>query len=100
MAAARRVRELVQSGCRYRDITLVCTDMGQYEPLVNLIFSRMHIPIYQSGTEDILQKSMIATVLTALDAALGPVHGRRWRWRPCPRQLPSCGGGTMRSPGM
>ncbi len=76
MAAARRVRELVQSGCRYRDITLVCTDMGQYEPLVNLIFSRMHIPIYQSGTEDILQKSMIATVLTALDAALGDFDQR------------------------
>lgn len=71
MAAARRVRELVQSGCRYRDITLVCTDMGKYQPLVNLIFTRMHIPVYQSGTEDILQKSMIATVLTALDAALG-----------------------------
>lgn len=76
MAAAHRVRELVQEGCRYRDITLVCTDMGQYEPLVNLIFSRMHIPIYQSGTEDILQKSMIATVLTALEAALGDFDQR------------------------
>ena len=76
MGAAHRVRALVRGGCRYRDITLVCTDMAQYQPLVNLVFSRMHIPIYQSGTEDILQKSMIATVLTALDAALGDYDQR------------------------
>ena len=44
--------------------------MTVYEPLVNLVFHRLHIPVYQSGTEDILQKSVIATVLTALDAAL------------------------------
>ena len=76
MAAAHRVRALVQSGCRYRDIILVCTDMGKYLPLAELIFARMHIPLYQSGTEDILQKSMIATVLTALDAALGDFDQR------------------------
>ena len=70
MGAAKRVRELVESGCRYRDITLVCTDMGTYLPTVNFIFHRMHIPVYQSGTEDILEKSVIATVLTALDAAV------------------------------
>lgn len=76
MAAARTVRELVQAGNRYRDITLVCADMPQYEPLVNLIFRRMHIPVYQSGTEEILQKNMIATVLTALDAALSDFDQR------------------------
>ena len=76
MGAAHRVRALVRGGCRYRDITLVCTDMAQYQPLVRLVFSRMHIPIYQSGTEDILQKSMIATVLTALDAALSDYDQR------------------------
>ena len=76
MEAAHRVRALVSQGCRYRDITLVCTGMGQYQPLVSLIFSRMHIPVYQSGTEDILQKSMISTVLTALDAALSDYDQR------------------------
>ena len=70
MGAAGRIQELVESGCRYRDITLVCTDMAVYQPLVNLIFHRFHIPVYQSGTEDILQKSVINTVLTALEAAL------------------------------
>ena len=70
MAAANRVRQLVTQGCRYRDITLVCTDVGTYLPLASLIFHRFQIPLYQAGTEDILQKSVIATVLTALDAAL------------------------------
>ena len=70
MGAAGQIRELVAGGCRYRDITLVCTDMGIYQPVVDLIFHRFHIPLYRSGTEDILQKSVIHTVLTALDAAL------------------------------
>lgn len=71
MGAAEKIRTLVQHGCRYRDITLVCTDMNVYQPLVDLIFHRYHIPVYRSGTEDILQKSVINTILTALDAALG-----------------------------
>ncbi len=70
LAAAEEIRQLVAQGCRYRDITLVCTDMSVYLPLAELIFHRFHIPLYQSGTEDILQKSVISTVLTALDAAL------------------------------
>lgn len=68
--AAGCVMDLVSQGCRYRDIGLVCTDMAVYQPLVDLIFHRFHIPVYQSGTEEILQKSVMNTVLTALDAAL------------------------------
>ena len=70
MEAAQLVRRLVKQGCRYRDITLVCPDMKTYQPLVDMIFHRFQIPIYRSGTEDILQRSVIGTVLTALDAAL------------------------------
>ena len=70
MAAAGEILELVQKGCRYRDITVVFTDPGVYIPLIRLIFNRFHIPLYQSGTEDILQKNVITTVLAALDAAL------------------------------
>ena len=76
MQAALRVLKLVREGCRFRDITLVCTDMAVYEPLVDLIFHRFHIPVYRSGTEEILQKSVISTVLTALDAALGGLEQR------------------------
>lgn len=70
MGAAGLIMDLVRKGCRYRDITLVCTDMAVYQPLADLIFHRFHIPVYHSGTEEILQKSVINTVLTALDAAL------------------------------
>ena len=70
MAAAHEVMTLVRSGCRYRDITLVFTDPSVYIPLISLVFHRFHIPVYQSGTEDILQKNVILTVLNALDAAL------------------------------
>ncbi len=71
MDAAQKLQELVRGGARYRDIAVVCTDLAVYKPLVSLIFRRFHIPVYLSGTEDILQKSVIATVMTALDAAIG-----------------------------
>ncbi len=70
LAAAKQVMDWVRDGCRYRDITLVCTDMSVYLPLVNLIFHRFHIPVYQSGTEAVLDKSVIHTVLAALEAVL------------------------------
>ncbi len=70
MAAAQQVMTLVRSGCRYRDITVVCTDMGVYKPLMDLVFHRFRIPLYESGTEQILYKSVISTVMNALDAAL------------------------------
>lgn len=76
MSAAHTIRDLVAAGNRFRDICLVCGDIGQYLPLVNLIFPRLQIPVYQSGTEDILQKSMIATVLTAMEAALSDFDQR------------------------
>ena len=71
MAAAEEILELVRSGARYRDITVVCGDMNAYKPLVNLAFRRCGIPVYMTGTEDILQKSVISTVVSAMDAALG-----------------------------
>ena len=76
IAAAEQILELVRSGCRYRDITVVCADLGGYQSLVNLAFHRCGIPVYMSGTEDILQKSVISTVLSALDAALGGFEQR------------------------
>ena len=76
MGAAEQVMELIRGGCRYRDINLVCGDMSVYMPLVNQVFHRFGIPVYQSGTEDILQKSVVSTVLNALDAALSGFEQR------------------------
>ena len=76
MAAAQQVQSWIAEGCRYRDVTIVCTDMGVYKPLLELVFHRFRIPLYQSGTEAVLQKSVIATVLAALDAVLGGFEQR------------------------
>ena len=69
--AAMRVMDLVRSGTRYRDIGIVCTDINSYGSTLDLVFDRCGIPLYRSGKEDILQKNVISTVLSALDAALG-----------------------------
>ena len=70
-ATAEKVIGLVQDGCRYRDISIVCTDLAEYKNTLQTMLTRAHIPYYLSGTEDILEKTVIHTVLTALDAALG-----------------------------
>lgn len=69
--AAEKITELVQHGCRFRDISIVCTDMQTYKNTLQTMLTRAHIPYYLSGTEDILEKTLIHTVLTAIDAALG-----------------------------
>lgn len=69
-AAAERVVELAGSGCRYRDIGIVCSDIAAYGNTLRMIFSRYHIPTYQSGNDDILSKTVITTVLSAIDAAV------------------------------
>ena len=70
IAAARKIQELVRSGCRYRDIAVVCPSLDSYRSLIRLAFHRCGIPLYLSGTEDILNKSVVHTVLCALDAAV------------------------------
>ena len=76
MAAAEQIMDLVARDCRYRDIMVVCADFPGYKPLVNLAFHRCGIPVYLSGTEDILQKSVISTVLSGMEAALGGFEQR------------------------
>lgn len=71
LAAAQKIRKLVCDGTRYRDISVVCTDIAAYQNTAEMVFRRCHIPAYISGTEDILNKSVIATVLAAMDTALG-----------------------------
>lgn len=71
LAAAEQIMTLVRSGARYRDISVVCADMPAYRDTVRMVFRRCQIPTYLSGTEDILDRSVITTVLAAMDAALG-----------------------------
>ena len=68
--AAEKIVDMARHGIRYRDISIVCPDMAAYGNILNMVFDRYHIPVYQSGTEDILSKSVITTVLAAIDAAV------------------------------
>ena len=70
LVAAERVRELVLSGCRYRDIGIVTANAEGYRGILSLVFRRCGIPVYLSGSDDILEKTAVVTVLTALDAAM------------------------------
>ena len=76
LAAAQKVRALVESGCRYRDISIVCADLPTYQNTIDMTFQRCKIPLYQSGTDDILEKSVICTVISAIEAAIGGFEQR------------------------
>lgn len=73
---AEDIQDMVRQGVRYRDIGLVCGDLSLYRDVVELVFAKYDIPLYRSGTEDILQSVAISTVLAALEAALGGFEQR------------------------
>lgn len=70
LGAAEQIMQLVRKGARYRDISIVCGDLATYKYTIDTVLQRCHIPAYLSGTEDILEKTVITTVLAAIDAAL------------------------------
>lgn len=70
IAAAEKVMNLVRNGARYRDIGIACSDLNTYRNTLEMTFSRCHIPVYLSGTEQIIGKPVIVTVLAALDAVI------------------------------
>ena len=71
LKAAEEILELVRNGARFKDISVVCTDTATYANALQMQLQLCNIPMYLAGTEEILEKSVITTVLTALDAALG-----------------------------
>lgn len=69
--AAEHIIDLIRSGARYRDITVVCADLNKYRNTISHVFQRCKLPVYISGTDDILTMPAISAVFSALDAALG-----------------------------
>lgn len=67
---AKQIIELVRGGKRYRQISVVCSDVVKYEDPIRMIFGRCGIPVYMSGTQSLLDRPVIATVLCALEAVL------------------------------
>ena len=75
-AAAGQILALTKQGCRYRDIGIVLAEEGAYRGVLSLVLRRCGIPLYLSGSDDILEKTAIATVLSALDAAMESLDQR------------------------
>ena len=67
---AEQIIALVQQGCRYRDISIVCGDVATYQDALSMVFHRCGIPLYRSGTDSVLEMNVISAVLCALDVAL------------------------------
>ena len=76
LAAVDIVNKHIHNGCRYRDIAIACGDLASYQNALQTAFNRCQIPLYLSGTESILEKTAIRTILAALDAALGGFEQR------------------------
>ena len=74
--AADRVRKLICDGCRYRDVGIVCADMPAYRNALSLVLHRCAIPVYLTGTEEILENSVIGALLAGIHAALGGFEQR------------------------
>lgn len=71
LATADQIIQLVHSGARYRDIGVVCADMEKYRGVLQMVLERCQIPVYLSGTDEVLGKPVVKTVLNGLEAALG-----------------------------
>ena len=69
--AVDRIHSLIQSGVRYKDISVVCGDLETYRNAFLMQCQLCGIPAYMAGTDDILEHSVILTIISALDAALG-----------------------------
>lgn len=71
VTVAGEILRLVQSGRRWRQISVACSDMARYQPVLQAVFGRYGIPAYFSGTDNILAKPVVQTVLFALEAVTG-----------------------------
>lgn len=76
ISAAEQIIRLVQNGARYRDIGIVFSDPSAYQRTLSAVFRRCGIPLYLSGTEEVLQKNIISSIIAAVDAALSGFEQR------------------------
>lgn len=70
LQVAQRIKELVDHGCRYRDIGILCSQISTYRNVLTTVLKRADIPGYLSGTDSVLEMPMISTVIAAIDTAM------------------------------
>ncbi|MGI6028036.1 MAG: PD-(D/E)XK nuclease family protein [Candidatus Heteroscillospira sp.] len=70
LAAAKAV-ELVQNGCRWRDIAVAVRGFDSYRSALEQAFEQYEAPLYVAARSDIMQKPLPLMLGAALDAATG-----------------------------
>lgn len=70
----QRIRQLLQSGARCRDISVAYTDLALYETPLRAALRTAGLPAYYAGETKLLEKSIISALLNALSAAVGPME--------------------------
>jgi len=66
---ASSVAELVQGGTSFREITVVCTDLRAYRPVLRTVLERAQIPYFLSGKDPITDNVGARILLSAVRAA-------------------------------
>ena len=70
-AAARILRLVRETGCRFRDIGIAVRGFENYASLIETVFPRYRIPVFLNQMTDILQKPVLSLVTAALDVTGG-----------------------------
>ena len=69
---AGQIRRLVrEEGCRYRDIAVVASDLGQYEHYVRAYFDDYAIPFFIDRRQPLSQHPVVELIATALQVVTG-----------------------------
>lgn len=70
--AAGKIRQLLQSGkVKCRDIAVSARNIEPYRELLETVFARYQIPLFQSSMQPILQKPIFTLVIAALNIITG-----------------------------
>lgn len=69
--AAARALQLVQSGCRWRDIAIAARGFSDYAPALERMCAYYGVPLYFARRTDLLQKPLVALIRAAYDIVTG-----------------------------
>ncbi|MDS0528136.1 helicase-exonuclease AddAB subunit AddB [Clostridium sp. SHJSY1] len=69
------IRLVRDENYRYRDISLVCRNIDEYEKITTVIFNEYEIPYFLDKKIDILDNPMVVVILSAFD-----IYIRNWSY--------------------
>lgn len=69
--AASRALQLVQAGCRWRDIAIAVRGFSDYAPALERMCAYYGVPLYFARRTDLLQKPLVALIRAAYDIVTG-----------------------------